>query len=82
MEWITTNIRFPEDVYMELRMEAARRKVSVASIVRERVDRKNKPGNKNTEKIMKELDKLARENDKYMKGKSLSKLLIEMRYEQ
>ena len=40
MNWITTNIRFPEDLYMELKMEAARRRKSVASVVREKLAKK------------------------------------------
>lgn len=82
MNWITTNIRFPEDVYMELKMQAARERRSVAEIVRERVVKKKATKKGNIEKFMIELDKVAKANAKVMKGKSLSKLLIEMRYEQ
>lgn len=82
MNWITTNIRFPEDLYMELKMQAARERRSVAEIVRERVIKKKIIKKGNVEKYMLELDKVAKANAKVMKGKSLSKLLIEMRYEQ
>lgn len=37
MNWITTNIRFPEDLYLELKLEAAKTRKSVGKIVRERV---------------------------------------------
>lgn len=82
MNWITTNIRFPEDLYMELKMQAARERRSVAEIVRERVVKKKITKKENVEKFMSELDKVAKANAIVMKGKSLSKLLIEMRYEQ
>ena len=86
MNWITTNIRFPEDMYMDLKMEAAKKRKSVAEIVRQKVSKKktqSKSKKANVEKIMYDLDKLARENDKYVpKGKNFSDLLIEMRYEQ
>src|SRR5438093_10516706 len=36
---VTTNLRFPETTYRELRYHAARRRVPVALIVREAVDR-------------------------------------------
>ena len=85
MNWVTTNIRIPEDVYMELKMEAARKRKSVAQIVRDRIAKKSKlqkSSKTRTRALLRELDEIARENSKYMKGKSLSKLLIEMRYEQ
>jgi len=34
MNWITTNIRLPEDLYMDLKMKAARERKSVASVIR------------------------------------------------
>ena len=46
MNWITTNIRFPEEEYMELKMEAAKKRKSVAAIIRERVLPKKKYKNK------------------------------------
>jgi len=83
MNWVTTNIRFPEDLYMELKMEAAKTRKSIAALVRERVvKRKAKLKKIDVEKEMKELEKLARSNARYMKGISLSEKLIEMRYEQ
>ncbi len=82
MNWITTNIRFPEDLYMELKIEAARLRKSISAIVRERVAKKKVEKKKNVEKMMGELDELAKENAKYFRGKSAAEALIEMRYEQ
>ena len=86
MKWVATNIRFPEDMYMELKMEAAKKRTSVAKIIRDKVAKKPK-SKKNlkvkTQKLLDELDQIARENSKYVpKGKNFSDLLIEMRYEQ
>ncbi len=68
---------------MELKMEAAKTRKSIAALVRERVvKRKAKLKKIDVEKEMKELEKLARSNARYMKGISLSEKLIEMRYEQ
>ena len=41
MNWITTNIRFPEDLYMELKIEAAKRRISLAALIRERIHESN-----------------------------------------
>lgn len=82
MNYVTTNIRFPEDLYMELKMEAAKTRKSIAAIVREKVAPKTRVKKPNTEKLMREMDELAKKMAKYTKGVSLSKALIEMRYEQ
>jgi hypothetical protein len=84
VNWIATNIRFPEDQYMELKMEAARRRKSLAALVRGQVPTMRTPQKKtlNVEKIMRKFDRLAKENAKYMKGIILSEALIRMRYEQ
>lgn len=39
MRWRIVKIRFPKDVYLELKMEAVRRRISVAALVRERLAR-------------------------------------------
>lgn len=84
MKWIATNIRFPEDMYMELKFEAAKKRKSVAALVRERVEKEKSmtPKKIDVEAKMREVDKLAKANSKYMKGIDLTKTLIEMRYEQ
>lgn len=82
MNWVTTNIRFPEDLYMELRMEAARRRKSVASIVREKLAKKKPKTKKNVKKLMKKLDKLSIEIARQNPGLNLTQALIDMRYEQ
>ncbi len=84
MNWITTNIRFPEDRYIELKMEAVRKRKSVAALIREKVfsEGKKSSQSRSAEKLLKELDKLAKKNAKQNPGISFSKKLIEMRYEQ
>lgn len=82
MNWITTNIRFPEDLYMELKMEAARRRKSVAALVREKISKKKVEKKKNVKAIMKEMDKLAKETARQNPGINFTEKLIEMRYEQ
>ena len=85
MNWITTNIRLPEDKYMELKMQAARERTSVAQIIRDRItDKKSaKKKKKNDEDaFFQRLDKVAKKMAKENKGINLTQALIDMRYEQ
>ena len=82
MNWITTNIRFPEDLYMELKMEAAQTRKSIAELVRERVAKKTTSQKRKVSKIMISLEKLAKETARQNKGIDFTKGIIEMRYEQ
>lgn len=82
MNWIATNIRFPEDLYMELRMEAAKTRKSIAELIRERVAKKRTPKKADVEKMMKDLDKFAKKMARENKGINFTKGLIAMRYEQ
>lgn len=38
MNYVTTNIRFPEDVYLQLKEEAAKTRMSLSAVVRKKVD--------------------------------------------
>ena len=83
MNWVTTNIRLPEDLYMDLKMEAARRRKSVAEIIRKRIAKKKKVVKKaSIEKQIQELEKFAKDMSKKYPNLNLSGKLLEMRYEQ
>lgn len=82
MNWVTTNIRFPEYLYMELKAEAANRRISLAALIRQRLTDKKKRSPKTVARFMRELDKLAEQNAKESGVASLSDALIKMRYEQ
>lgn len=77
MNYITTNIRLPEEDYLRLREEAFNRKSSLAALIREKVTPRKKV--KSPEKLMQEVMKLARENAKYLKGVDGVKIIREMR---
>lgn len=92
MDWITTNIRFPEDQYMKLKLKAAKERKSMAAVIRE-ATKQTVSGNeipsteneaekeKRVKKFMRDLDKLAEENSKYVpKGFDSVKALREIRY--
>lgn len=85
MNWITTNIRLPEDLYMELKMEAALARRSVAAVIRERIAGKKvakKTTKRKTDSVLKELEKIAKRNAQVLKGESLTEAVIRLRYEQ
>lgn len=79
MNWITTNLRLPEDLYMDLKLKAAKERKSVAAVIREKLLDTKQKDQIDLLKRMKELgEKIAKEN----KGLNLTKGLIEMRYEE
>ena len=82
MNWITTNLRLPEDLYMELKLKAARERKSVAAVIRERLVNKKASSKHSGEDILKDLRKFREKMAKQNPGLNLSKALIEMRYEQ
>ena len=80
MNWITTNIRLPEEDYMELKLTAVQKRTSVNALVREKLGIKKTASRR--DEFWKRLDKFAKEIAKKNPGVSLSQKLIEMRYEQ
>jgi hypothetical protein len=80
-QWITTNMRFPADLYLELKLEAARTRRSVTSLVHEKLRKKSTATKKDPQQLLRGLERLAKKNSKHFKG-SLSDAVIEMRYEQ
>lgn len=82
MHYITTNIRIPEKDYLNLKMEAAKKRKSLAAIIRGKISAKEQElSNKEVGKIMAETRKLAKENTKKLKGFDIVKALREIRNE-
>ncbi len=76
-------MRFPADLYTQLKIEAARSKRSVTSLVHEKLSQQNKE--QNTLDLIREtrkLDQLAEEFSQHTRGIKLSEKVVEMRYEQ
>lgn len=89
MNWVSTNIRFPEDQYRKLKIKAAKERKSLAKVVREATTKVietrqvPKEKHKNTNRLVKEFRRLAKINSKYVpKGFNWVKALREMRYEE
>lgn len=80
MNYVTTNIRIAEDDYLRLKAEAAKKRKSLASVIRKKIGVKERNRSKaEVEKFMQEVRRLARENAKYLKGIDGVKIIREMR---
>ena len=82
MNWITTNLRLPEDLYMDLKMKASKERKRLADVIREKLGAKKANTADNASRLLKRMKKLGEEIAKENKGLNLTKGLIEMRYEQ
>lgn len=81
MNFVTTNIRLPEEEYIKLKAEAAKKRKSLAAIMRQKLT-SEKPILTQTkvQKMMKELDRVAERNGKILQGWDAVKTLREIRY--
>lgn len=77
MNYITTNIRLPEEDYTLLKEEAFRRKTSLASLIREKITSKRKV--KSAGKLIQQIKEHAKDNANYLKGISSVKIIREIR---
>ncbi|MDP3955433.1 MAG: hypothetical protein Q8Q15_03670 [bacterium] len=79
--YITTNIRLPEEDYLRLKEEAFKKRKSLSAIVRGKLVAKKKHRSEaEVKNFMKSLDKVASEIAKHTKGFNSVKALREMRY--
>lgn len=80
MNYVTTNIRLPEENYLRLKEEAFRKRKSLAAVIREKIDAKeDKWSNTEIERFFIERDQLAKKLAKKLKGFDVVKALREMR---
>lgn len=81
MNFVTTNIRLPEEEYIKLKAEAAKKRKSLAAIIRQKLtSEKHILTKTKVQKMMKELDRVAERNGKILKGWDSVKALREIRY--
>lgn len=80
MNYVTTNIRIPEEDYLRLKAEAAKKRRSLAAVVREKIAGK-KPKQKTPDELMSEIRKHALANARYLKNFDSLKALREIRDE-
>ena len=80
MNYITTNIRISEEDYLRLKIEAAQSRKSLSAVIREKIGGEEKKHSKaKVESFLQELDKVAQENSKHLRGWNSSKVLREIR---
>ncbi len=82
MNWITTNIRLPEDLYMDLKIRAARERKSVAGVIREELLIKERKTTKKKKSILKRLEVFRERMAGKNKGINLTQAVIDARYEE
>jgi len=76
------NIRLPEDLYMELKMKAARERKSIAALIREKLAIKEKMDETKKKELLRRMKRLGKRIAKQNPGLNLTQGLINMRYEQ
>lgn len=80
MNYVTTNIRLSEDDYLRLKAEAAKKRKSLAAIIRERLGTKEKVRTKDAvRKILEARDKEAKILGKKLKDFDIVSALRQMR---
>ncbi len=77
--YVTTNIRIPEEDYLRLKEEAAKKRQSLGAVIRSRIS-VNKPHGKSRQYLIKRIRKHAAQNARYLEGVDIVKVLREMRY--
>lgn len=82
MNWVTTNIRLPDDIYMDLKMKAAKERKSVAAVIREKLSEDKKIGMKEGEGLLQRMEKFSQRIAKKSPHLNLTKAVIEARYQQ
>ncbi|OGE26227.1 hypothetical protein A3C26_02765 [Candidatus Daviesbacteria bacterium RIFCSPHIGHO2_02_FULL_39_12] len=81
MNFITTNIRLPEDEYLKLKAEAANKRKSLAAVIRDKITTDKDLSQTEIENIMADLDRIAKRNSKKLKGWNSLQALREIRDE-
>lgn len=67
--YVTTNIRLLEEDYLRLKEEAAKKRKSLSAIIRGKIGTdKKKRSDEEVEKLLMELDEIAKENATQLKG--------------
>lgn len=78
--YVTTNIRIPEEDYLRLKEEAFKKRASLSAIIREKIANQDQRSKKDIEKILNKRKEVARTLSKQLQGVDIVKVLREMRY--
>lgn len=81
MNYVTTNIRIPEEDFLRLKNEAAQKRTSLSAVIREKIKADSpKRTPEEVASMMNDLDDLAKKNSKKLKRWNSLKALREIRY--
>ena len=81
MNYITTNIRIPEEDYIRLKIEAAKKRKSFSGVVREKLTNQNNHSKVHIDRLWKRRSHVAAKLGKQLKDFDIVQALREMRYE-
>lgn len=81
MNYVTTNIRIPEEDYLRLKDEAARKRKSFSAVVRSRLTNQNENSKVKVDKLWERRSQVATRLGRKLKDFDIVKALREMRYE-
>lgn len=81
MNYVTTNIRIPEEDYLRLKVEAAKKRKSFSAMVRERLTIQNNYSKLKVDNFWERRSRVAANLGKKLKDFDIVKALREMRYE-
>lgn len=79
MNYITTNIRLPEENYLKLKEEAFKKRKSLAAVIREKLGANSLRSSAEIELFMDELNSTAKKLGEKLKGFDSVKTIREMR---
>lgn len=79
MNYVTTNIRLPEESYLKLKEEAFAKRKSFSAVIREKLGVKNVRSEAEIEQFMSELNVMAKSLGKKLKNFDSVKAIREMR---
>lgn len=78
--FITTNLRLPEEDYLRLKDEAARQRKSLSAVIRDKIGAKEKSHSKEeVERLMAKTRSFAKRNAKHLSGVDIINVIREMR---
>lgn len=78
MDYVTTNIRLPEEDYLKLKKEAFEKNISLSAVIREKI-RNRSDAKISSSTILRETKKLAQVNAVKLRGWDSLKVLREIR---
>ncbi len=80
MNWITTNLRLPEDMYKDLKMQAAKERESIDVLIQKKIQASDLKKTQRSKKMLKDLEAFSKKVTAKTPGLNLTKAVIDARY--